>query len=201
MCQHSGVGLGQDNGYHHQHQRCHLDSGDKCWRWLTQYWAINNQLEGVKTQLEVLNIWWIYSQEELSPAGDAHWALSCDTALRVLMVGCDNVTTRLIIPHTHRWRSQLASHSFISIRGSTMMPGRLMLQHEYSYLSLHHKPGPGVRGLRPAESESTLASSASWPAVASPCHLSHWGGNSAPASGAIRDQQTLSLLSSKYPEE
>ena len=125
---------------------------------------------------------------------DAHW---------VLMVGCDNVTTRLIIPHTHRWRSQLASHSFISIRGSTMMPGRLMLQHEYSYLSLHHKPGPGVRGLRSAESESTLASSASWPAsaVASPCHLSHRGGNSAPASGAIRDQQTLSLLSSKYPEE
>ena len=127
-------------------------------------------------------------------------AVRCTLGIE-LMVDYDNVTTRLIIPHTHRWRSQLASHSFISIRGSTMMPGRLMLQHEYSYLSLHHKPGPGVRGLRPAESESTLASSASWPAVASPCHLSHWGGNSAPASSAIRDQQTLSLLSSKYPEE
>ena len=61
MCQHSGEGLSQDNSYHHQHQRCHLDSGDKCWRWLTQYWAINNQLEGVKTLLEVLNICWIYS--------------------------------------------------------------------------------------------------------------------------------------------
>ena len=81
--QHSGAGLGQDNGYHRQHQRCHPDSGDKCQSWLTQYWAINNQLEGVKTLLEVLNICWIYSQEELSPGKDAQWAMSCDTGLDI----------------------------------------------------------------------------------------------------------------------
>ena len=107
----------------------------------------------------------------------------------ILMVGCDNVTTRLIItPHSHRSRSEPASHSFISIRGSTMMPanpGRLMLQHEYSYLSLHHKPGPGVQG---PESRvwvnigklSQLATTphSTWPV----CVIYHRGGNSAPAS-------------------
>ena len=64
-------------------------------------------------------------------------------------------------------------------------PGRLMLQHEYSYLSLHHKPGPGVRG---PESRvwvnigklSQLATTphSTWPV----CVIYHRGGNSAPAS-------------------
>ena len=81
--------------------------------------------------------------------------------------------------------SQLASHSFISIRGSTMMPGRLMLQHEYSYLSLHHKPGPGVQGpeSRVCVNIGKLSQLATTPHSTWPvCVIYHRGGNSAPAS-------------------
>ena len=115
----------------------------------------------------------------------------------ILMVGYDNVTTRLIItPHSHRLRSELASHSFISIRGSTMMPaksGRLMLQHEYSYLSLHHKPGPGVQGPESSvwvnigklsQLATAPAPHSTWPVWV----IDHRGGNSAPASSAISYQ-------------
>ena len=64
-------------------------------------------------------------------------------------------------------------------------PGRLMLQHEYSYLSLHHKPGPGVRG--PGSrvwvnigklSQLATTPHSTWPV----CVIYHRGGNSAPAS-------------------
>ena len=64
-------------------------------------------------------------------------------------------------------------------------PGRLMLQHEYSYLSLHHKPGPGVQGPESrvwvnigklSQLATTLHST--WPV----CVIYHRGGNSAPAS-------------------
>ena len=124
-------------------------------------------------------------------------AVRCTLGIE-LMVDYDNVTTRLIIPHTHRWRSQLASHSFISIRGSTMMPGRLMLQHEYSYLSLHHKPGPGVQGPESSvwvnigklsQLATAPAPHSTWPVWV----IHHRGGNSAPASSAISYQLQIKL--------